>query len=119
MRASSSSGSTVFTVTGTGRVRTTALEITGGGDLVEAFESDEVCEPGSVVVIDAANPGRLKVSTTAYDARVAGAVSGAGGEFLFAAAAEHHLARWPPEHGHRRPACRKAGRHGRHRAAGG
>lgn len=69
----------VFQVTGSGRVITTALQITGGGDLVEGFEAPDACEPGSVVVIDPANPGRLALSSTAYDAKLAGVVSGAGG----------------------------------------
>src|SRR5262249_46214436 len=34
-------------------------------------------EPGAVVVIDPAHPGELAVSTTAYDTRVAGIISGA------------------------------------------
>jgi hypothetical protein len=35
-------------------------------------------EPGTLMVIDEANPGHLCVSTTAYDSSVAGIVSGAG-----------------------------------------
>jgi hypothetical protein len=34
---------------------------------------------GSVVVIDDAHPGQLKLSTLAYDTRVAGIISGANG----------------------------------------
>ena len=34
---------------------------------------------GSVVVIDEANPGHLKLSDAAYDTRVAGIISGANG----------------------------------------
>ncbi len=63
---------------GNARVRT--LEIAGGADLAEPFPlSDATVEKGSVVVIDAEHPGRLKVSTRAYDKRVAGIVSGANG----------------------------------------
>jgi hypothetical protein len=36
-------------------------------------------EPGSVVVIDEENPGKLKLSTQPRDTRVAGIISGAGG----------------------------------------
>ena len=75
-----SGGTLVFEVRKSGRVVTTALQITGGGDLVESFEtSGPACEPGCVVVIDAARPGRLALSSTPYDRRVAGVVSGAGG----------------------------------------
>ena len=50
----------------------------------QTFWSDENfrllgVEPGTVVVIDAANPGKLKASTRAYDKKVAGIVSGANG----------------------------------------
>lgn len=73
-------GSPAFQVTNTGRVVTTALQITGGGDLVEGFESSSgLIEPGTVVVIDPENPGQLKASATAQDRKVAGVISGAGG----------------------------------------
>lgn len=63
----------------TGRITTDTLEITGGADLVESFHTgDEVCEPGSVVVIDPTSAGELMLSSTPYDRRVAGIVSGAG-----------------------------------------
>lgn len=63
-----------------GTARTSVLEITGGADLAEPFEiSDTAPIPeGAVVVIDQQNPGRLRLSTEAYDKRVAGVVSGAG-----------------------------------------
>jgi hypothetical protein len=63
-----------------GTTRTSILTITGGGDIAEPFKmsSDEIPK-GSVVVIDEQNPGHLKMSTTAYDTRVAGVVSGANG----------------------------------------
>lgn len=57
-----------------------AITIRGGADIVESFESScGVLEPGTVVVIDPANPGSLMCSSTAYDTKVAGVVSGAGG----------------------------------------
>lgn len=64
-----------------GRTKTGSLEITAGSDLAEPFDTDtdEVVEPGSVMVIDASNPGKLRVSDREYDSRVAGIVSGAGG----------------------------------------
>jgi len=71
----------VFTVTNSGKVITPVLEITGGSDIAEPFpvsEGDEI-PPGALVVIDEENPGALKLSDEAYDSRVAGVVSGAGG----------------------------------------
>jgi hypothetical protein len=66
---------------GSGRVTTEVLEITGGSDLAEPFSmSDENIIPqGALVVIDDQNPGQLKLSHRAYDTRVAGVISGAGG----------------------------------------
>ncbi len=64
-----------------GLTRTGTLEITGGADLAEPFEvsgSTELPE-GTVVVIDELHPGKLKISDQAYDTRIAGVVSGAGG----------------------------------------
>ena len=56
------------------------LTIRGGADLAEPFAmSDHAVPAGSVVVIDPEHPGRLKLSTSAYDRKVAGIVSGAGG----------------------------------------
>ncbi|MBI1806970.1 MAG: hypothetical protein HYR76_07965 [Ignavibacteria bacterium] len=64
-----------------GRTKTGSLEITAGNDLAEPFdiESGDVAEPGSIMVIDALNTGKLKLSELPYDAKVAGIVSGAGG----------------------------------------
>lgn len=71
-----------------GNAKVKVLQITGGADLSEQFEvqgapntgGDELrAEPGMVVCIDANNPGKLMVSSQAYDRRVAGIVSGAGG----------------------------------------
>jgi hypothetical protein len=64
-----------------GRTKTQVLEITGGSDLAEPFEISE-SQPipkGALVIIDEENPGQLKLSHQAYDKRVAGVVSGAGG----------------------------------------
>jgi hypothetical protein len=60
-----------------GLVSVKALQITGGADLAEPFKTTGGLAPGSLVVIDANQPGRLLPSTHAYDRRVAGVVSGA------------------------------------------
>ena len=64
-----------------GRTKTKVLEITGGSDLAEPFEitKDGKLPTGSVVVIDDQNPGKLVLAYKAYDKKVAGVVSGAGG----------------------------------------
>src|SRR5262249_42553197 len=58
------------------------LTLYGGADLAEPFQmsvDEEGIPQGAVVVIDADNPGQLKISERAYDTRVAGVISGAGG----------------------------------------
>jgi hypothetical protein len=69
-----------------GTTRTKVVEITGGSDLSEQFEVNAMqnrgqasVEPGIVVAIDPDNPGKLAVSRMAYDRKVAGIISGAGG----------------------------------------
>ena len=67
-----------------GRIRTNVLEIVGGSDLSERFKirgmgSKVLPSAGMVVCIDPENPGNLIVSNKAYDRRVAGIISGAGG----------------------------------------
>jgi hypothetical protein len=67
-----------------GRTTTKVLEITGGSDLSEQFEirgieAEVSPSPGMVVSIDPERPGELVVSNNAYDWRVAGIISGAGG----------------------------------------
>jgi hypothetical protein len=75
---------------GDGLVTVKNLFIQGGADLSENFDvgasatsggetSAADVQPGMVVAIDAKNPGKLVVSDQAYDRRVAGIVSGAGG----------------------------------------
>jgi len=64
-----------------GQVSASVLTVRGGADVAEPFETtrpDEL-EPGTVVVIDEDNPGKLKKSEDSYDTRVAGIISGAGG----------------------------------------
>jgi hypothetical protein len=62
-----------------GTTRVDVLEIDGGADLSENFAVEGGAEPGMVVVINADRPGGLSVSQSAYDRRVAGIISGAGG----------------------------------------
>ena len=52
-----------------------------GLDYAEGFDLTEGAgiEPGTVLVIDAGNPGKLKVSSSPYDSRVAGIAAGANG----------------------------------------
>jgi len=82
---SESSGNTTILMDGeTGKTTTKILQITGGADLSEGFKisnntSDVQPHPGMLVSIDPDNPGELIVSTTSYDRKVAGIISGAGG----------------------------------------
>jgi hypothetical protein len=73
-----------------GLVSVRVLQIRGGSDLSENFDvsgpetlsgdaSPTNVQPGMVVAIDPVNPGKLVVSQQAYDRRVAGIISGAGG----------------------------------------
>jgi hypothetical protein len=73
-----------------GTTATQILQITGGADLSEGFEvrganqvagqvASTAIEPGMVVVIDPKHASKLIVSSTAYDRRAAGVISGAGG----------------------------------------
>jgi hypothetical protein len=64
-----------------GTTRTGVLQITGGSDMAEPFETEneQALEPGTVVIIDSDHPGKLIMSEEAYDSKVAGIVSGAGG----------------------------------------
>lgn len=62
-----------------GSIRGYALEVVRGSDLAEAFDSSEALEPGTVVSVDTANPGKVRRSASAYDPTVIGVVSGAGG----------------------------------------
>jgi hypothetical protein len=57
------------------------IELGKGLDYAEGFDvsNDARIVPGTVLVIDPANPGQLAVSTEAYDCKVAGIVAGAHG----------------------------------------
>lgn len=66
-----------------GNIRASSITLTGGADIAEPFTvhaAGEVkAEPGMLVIIDADNPGHLRVADRAYDKAVAGIISGAGG----------------------------------------
>jgi hypothetical protein len=64
-----------------GKTTTQVLEITGGSDLAESFTiaHEATVRPGTVVAIDPANPGYLRLTAHAYDRTVAGIVAGANG----------------------------------------
>jgi hypothetical protein len=71
-----------------GETRTRSLQIVGGSDFAENFDVNAApssgvdaikAEPGFVVSIDPNDPGKLTLSSRAYDRRVAGVLSGAGG----------------------------------------
>jgi hypothetical protein len=65
---------------GSGLATVKVLEVTGGADIAEPFPIKEgYIEPGSVVVIDEEQSGRLMLSRKAYETGVAGVVSGANG----------------------------------------
>jgi hypothetical protein len=69
-------------VGGDGRITTQELAITGGSDLSEQFDINAPKTPveaGMLVSIDPQNPGKLILSHEAYDHKVAGIISGAGG----------------------------------------
>ena len=57
------------------------LELGEGLDYAEGFDvtEDADIEPGTVLVIDSENPGKLTVSRSVYDSKVAGIVAGANG----------------------------------------
>ncbi|MBT6048775.1 MAG: hypothetical protein HOG49_18415, partial [Candidatus Scalindua sp.] len=76
----------------TGTTTTNILEITGGADLSERFDirkpvnidgyflqEEFSIKPGMVVGIDPENPGKLLISSEAYNRKVVGIISGAGG----------------------------------------
>lgn len=59
----------------------TVMELGEGLDYAEGFDlaGETAIPPGSVLVIDPAEPGKLTLSVKAYDRRVAGIAAGAGG----------------------------------------
>ncbi len=83
LRMRDGSGANTVVLDGrTGWTSTKVLEITGGSDFSEKFDVSPAQgspRPGMVVSIDPRNPGALVASATAYDRKVAGVISGAGG----------------------------------------
>ncbi|MCA9757064.1 MAG: hypothetical protein KDA27_14765 [Candidatus Eisenbacteria bacterium] len=71
------SGPNGVAIEANGMVKVRTLQITGGADLAERFPVSGPIEPGNVVSIDPSSPGRLRLTTEAYDPRVAGVASGA------------------------------------------
>jgi hypothetical protein len=57
------------------------MELGAGLDYAEGFDvsARDKIGPGSVLIIDADNPGNLEISVKAYDSKVAGIVAGAKG----------------------------------------
>jgi hypothetical protein len=75
-----STNSIVTSISESGTLTTRVLTITGGADIAEPFAMSQPDLPkGAVVVIDEDNAGHLTLSREAYDKRVAGVISGAGG----------------------------------------
>lgn len=70
-----------FSGTGLSRIRADVFRVQGGVDLAEPFEckDQDTLQPGTVMSIDPNSPGKLMMSTEAYDRKVAGIISGAGG----------------------------------------
>lgn len=95
-RASASNGTGIYAYGGSsgyaghfrGKVRitdrstdATVMELGAGLDYAEGFDVSEEIEvtPGTVLIIDPNNPGKLKRCDTPYDTKVAGIVAGAKG----------------------------------------
>lgn len=70
---------TVLQLEHDGRTRVHCLEILGGCDINERFNSTETLEPGTVVIVDPVRPGEVCTTDKQYDQRVVGAISGANG----------------------------------------
>lgn len=81
IRVMDAGGATAIHLTGAnGRTKTKTLEITGGSDVAEGFDSSQSeLQPGTVVALDESRPGEVVRAEHAYDRRVIGVVSGAGG----------------------------------------
>lgn len=82
IRGFSSGWNMRFRVENDGRTTVGVLAITGGSDLSEQFDvqaAEKEARPGTLLSIDPEHPGQLIPSRQAYDRRVAGIISGAGG----------------------------------------
>lgn len=76
-------GKYLFKVTKDGLTIVDKLQITGG-DVAEARHpvAGQRLQPGMVVVFDEASPGKIRMTTRAYDKKVAGVISGAGDKYF-------------------------------------
>lgn len=72
-------GGTVLSMYHDGRTEVKCLEILGGCDINERFNSTELLEPGTVVIANSDRPGEVCMTDKPYDQRVVGAISGANG----------------------------------------
>ena len=73
---------TNYASTNDARIITDELQINGGADLAEMFDINEYgcrLQSGLLVSIDPNDPGKLKITSKAYDPRIAGVVAGANG----------------------------------------
>ena len=70
-----------FWIDHSGMTNVRTLQIHGGADGAEYFDVSDyhAPQPGDLMIIDSKNEGKLKRSAEAYDSRIAGIVSGAGG----------------------------------------
>jgi len=72
-----------YGATGRSRIIVDELQIKGGSDFAEYFDIAAIDavqpEPGMLVCIDEKNEGKLVVSNTSYEKKVAGVISGANG----------------------------------------
>lgn len=73
----STGGNLVFQVAHDGTTQVSVLQITGGSDLAEKFDVIGDPTPGTVMEIDPAQAGKLRIARGAYSRRVAGVISGA------------------------------------------
>lgn len=69
---------------GDSRLTTDEIQLNGGSDFAEAFDilsiGDEVMpKPGMLVAIDPSSIGKLKLTSSSFDYKVAGVISGANG----------------------------------------
>lgn len=70
---------TILSINHDGTTKALCLEILGGCDINERFNSSQMLEPGTVVIADPDRPGEVRMTDRAYDTRVIGTVSGANG----------------------------------------
>lgn len=77
--ADDGNGQYLFYLRPDGRTQVRCLEILGGCDINERFNSTEELEPGTVVIANPVRPGEVCMTDEAYDQRVVGAISGANG----------------------------------------